>query len=437
MKKFLASFFLGYLRFCAKLQLLKLRPIVVGIGGASGKTSLSELVGILLRKKYKILETKGKNSETGIPLSILRIKIEDYNFIEWLKIVFVAPFKVLSDWERAEVLIAEMGIDGPNEPKNMTYLLKIVKPKVAALTNISFEHSVYFETKTKEKEKIFDLTAKEELKLLTSLPKNGMAVLNIDDLSIKDAKGIRSSKTTVSAKEKTADFFIEKTEVDRKNFKIYFIHKTKKYKIHINQPLTGHYSYTIVIAIAIAARFGLGIDEAIGIIEREFSLPPGRMTFFKGKKETLIIDSSYNNATLIPIIDVLDLLKRIAGKNRKVAIIGDMRELGVVAQDYHKRVASKLLETTDLAILIGPLTKKYIAPILQKNSHKFLFFETFSESKKAIYKVIEKGDVVLVKGSQNTLFLERVVEMLLVDPKDKVKLCRRGKFWDRMRRKTA
>ncbi len=437
MKKTLASIFLRYLRICARLQLLKFRPVIVGIGGASGKTSLTSLTSLVLRHKYKVLETKGKNSETGIPLSVLRLKMENYSLAEWIKVAVLAPLRVIFDWNRFEVLVAELGIDGPNEPKNMTYLLGIVKPKIAALTNISFEHSVYFESETKEKQKILDLTVREELRLLTSLPENGLAVLNVDDPNIRGAKGIKAAKIAVSAKEMISDFFIEKTEADIKNFRVYFIHKNNKYKVNIPQPLPDHYAYTIVMAISIGVRFGFDIPEAIEIIEKEFSLPPGRITLFKGKKDTVIIDSSYNNATLSPIIDLLDLLKRVSGKRRKVAIVGDMRELGIIAQDYHKKVAAKLLETTDLVLLIGPLMKKYAAPVLSKNNHKFLSFETFSEAKKNINEIIKENDIVLVKGSQNTLFLERIVEMLLLDPRDRSKLCRRGKFWDRIRAKTA
>src|SRR5260221_9525365 len=312
MKKFLASFLLSYLGKCAKIQLFKFRPIIVGIGGASGKTSVAHFIGLILSENRRILETRGKNSETGIPLSILRIKVKNYTYFEWLKTIFLALLRVFFDWHRFDVFVAEMGIDGPVEPKNMAYLLKIVRPKIGLLTNISFEHSEFFEFLTKDKEKILELTAYQESLLLKSLPKKGLAILNIDDPKIKAISQIKAGKITISAKEMISDYFIEKIEVDIKNFIVDFRHKENKYQIKIQTPLPDHYAYSFLMAIAVGERFGTEVAEGIKILEEKFSLPPGRMTVFAGKKDTTIIDSSYNNATLGPIIDTLDLLKRIA-----------------------------------------------------------------------------------------------------------------------------
>lgn len=436
MRKIIAHLVLWHLRIFARIQLLKFSPIVVGVGGASGKTSLSNFISLILAQKYKVLETQGKNSETGIPLSILGIKVQNYTYFEWTQAIILAPLKIIFDWKRYDVLVAEMGIDGPLEPKNMSHLLKIVKPKVGVLTNISFEHSVYFEEITRDRNKIMELTSKQEALLLKSLPKEGFAILNIDDPQIKKINRISASKVTVSADNKSADYFIEKIDVNLRGFRVSFISEEGRYEIKISTPLPNHYAYSLVMAIAVCKSLGFEIRDSIKVLEKKFSLPPGRLSIFKGKKNTIIIDSSYNNATLSPVIDILDLLKRIAGRRRKVAILGDMRELGIVSGMHHEKVAKKLLETTDLVFLVGPLTRKFISPILQKNNHKFYSFNTFSESRSLINQKIEKNDILLVKSSQNTLFLERVVEMLLKNPKDKKKLTRRGKFWDKIRSQT-
>lgn len=427
---------LGYLRFFAKIQLAKFRPVVVGVGGASGKTSLSNFIRIIASQKFKVLETKGKNSETGIPLTILNLNVSNYTFLEWLKVLIFAPFKVLFDWEKFDILVAEMGIDGPFEPKNMSYLLKIVKPKIGVLTNISYEHSMYFEELTKDKEKILDLTAKQEELLLESLPKEGTAVLNIDDSLIRTITGIKASEKTVSAKERSADFFIEKINVSLRNFNFSFLYNSERFNFSTPQALPDHYAYSLILAIAICQALGFTVKEEIEILEENFSIPAGRLSIFEGKNETTIIDSSYNNATLAPIIDTLELLRKVSGKRRKVVILGDMRELGIVGKNLHEKVAKKILEASDLVFLIGPLSRKFIAPILQRSKHKFYSFNTFSEAKNVIKEKIEKGDIILVKGSQNTLFLERAVEMLLKNPSDRKKLARRGKFWDKIRSQT-
>lgn len=432
MRKFLVDFSLSYLRILAKIQLFKIRPVVVGIGGASGKSSVAHLLGLILKEKYTVLETRGKNSETGIPLSVLGLNVQNYTFFEWFAAFLAAPFKIILDWNKYDVLVAEMGIDGPSEPKNMTYLLKIIKPKIGALTNISYEHSVYFEEVSKDKKKILELTSSQEALLLKSLPRDGTAILNIDDSIIGKLTGIKASKISISAKSKS-DFFIDKIESNLRVFKIEFFFENKKYELKLPHPLPSHYAYSLVIALAVANVLGVVVKDSIKILKNNFSLPAGRMSVFEGKKDTIIIDSSYNNATLAPVIDLLDFLKKSAGKRKKVIVLGDMRELGVVSKDYHEKVAHKLLTTTDLVFLIGPLSQKFIKPILIRKKHKFYSFNTFSEAKESIKSNIEKGDIILVKSSQNTLFLERVVEMLLKNPSDIKNLARRGRFWDKKR----
>ena len=443
MKKRLSLFVLWYLRFFAKLQIRKINPFIVGVGGASGKTSLSNFLYIIFSKKYSVRQSKGKNSETGIPLDILRLGIHGYTYQEWFKIMVLAPLKVLFDFKKYEVYIAEMGIDSPLEPKNMSYLLKIIKPKIGVLTNISFEHSVYFDPLTSEKdfsqrgENILQLTARQECLLLTSIDEDGTAILNIDDENIKKAKEeIRAKIITVSKENKKADFYIENIKNFVDEFLLQFNYEGKKYELKIENPLPEHFAYSYLLAIATAKAYGIDVESSIKYLESDFYLPPGRMSVFKGVKNTVIIDSSYNNATLTPMLDLLSFVCDIGKQRRRIGIIGDMRELGTMSKTLHEEVAKKILQTLDVAILIGPLSQKYIMPVLRKNDFSYYSFLNFTSAKKTILEIIKPKDMILVKGSQNTLFLERAVEVLLENQKDKEKLCRRGEHWDRIREKT-
>lgn len=434
--------FLFYLRLLARVQLKKINPFIIGVGGASGKTSLSNFIYLILGEKYKVKQGKGKNSETGIPLEILGLKIKNYSFLDWAKIAVVAFFKTVFDFKRFDIYVAEMGIDSPLEPKNMKYLLKIIKPNVGVLTNISYEHSQYFDplvegtTQESRKNDILSLTAKEEGLLLTSLDKEDTAVLNIDDGNILALeKSVKAKKILISSKDRHADFYIEKIQNFVDHFLMIFVYKDKEYKIQISNPLPRHFAYSFVLAIAASSTKGIEVKEAISNLQQNFSLPPGRMTVFKGKKDTVLIDSSYNNATLTPILDLLDFVFEIGKQRRRIGIIGDMRELGTMSKALHEEVAQKILKTLDLAILIGPLTQKYVEPILKKNKFESYSYLSFSQAKQKIEESIKPKDVILVKGSQNTLFLERVVEMLLQNPSDSERLCRRGDFWDKIREK--
>lgn len=427
---------LFYLRILAKIQLRKVKPLIIGVGGSSGKSSLSRLIYLILSDKLKVLYSEGKNNETGIPLTILRNNLTGYSNLDWIKVLLLAPLTLAFDWNKFDVYVAEMGIDSPKEPKNMSYLLKIIKPDVGVLTNISFEHSQYFEEEAKgnnleaKQKEIFKLTSEQELLLLNSIGKEKTAVLNLDDKVISDVKNkLRCKKITVSKKE--SDFRITKTMSSLYGFEMEFEHLNKGYKLKLNQPLTEHFSYSIALAIAVCSSLGVKIDDSISSIERKFSLPKGRMTVFTGVKNSRIIDSSYNSSPL-PLFDMLDFLKSCEAK-RKVVILGDMRELGILSKKFHEETAEKIIRTADFAILLGPLMNKYALPVLKKNNFKAVGFENFTQVKPQILDLIQEGDIILIKSSQNTLFLERAVEMLLENPKDKENLCRRGKFWDKKR----
>lgn len=443
MKKNLSNFVLWYLKALAKIQLKKINPTVIGVGGASGKTSLSNFLYIILSKRYKVRQGKGKNSETGIPLDILRLNISTYSYLNWIKIMLLALLRVITDFQKFDIYIAEMGIDSPLEPKNMSYLLKIVKPKIAVLTNVSFEHSVYFDPLVQDKNlkeresNILNLTAKEEGLLLTSMGSNGTAVLNLDDENILNLKkDIKANVLSVSKKNKDADFYIESIRNFVNEFILKFKYKNETYQLKIENPLPEHFAYSFVIAIAIGSALGIEVKDSSSYLEKDFALPPGRMSVFKGVKDTILIDSSYNNATLTPILDLLSFTKEIGKQRRRVGIIGDMRELGTMSKALHEEVAKKILETLDLVVLIGPLSQQYILPILKRNRFQTFSFLNFTSAKTTILEQIKPKDMILVKGSQNTLFLERAVELLLVNEKDKEKLCRRGEYWDKIREKT-
>lgn len=432
-----------HLRLCAKVQLRKIKPLIIGVGGSSGKTSLCELLNVIVKYKFSVKQSKGKNSETGIPLDILNITMNNYAWTDWIVVMILSLWRLITDWKKYEVYIVEMGIDSPVEPKNMSYLLKIIKPDIGVLTNVALEHSVYFDSFVQEtdpikrEEAILQLTAQQETLLLTSLSKKDTAIVNLDDDYSKEIlPTIRAKSLLISAYDQTADFFISRIQTGLSGFRVEFTNRGKAYTLSLTQPLPKHFASAFILSIATAKSLGIPVEKSIFWLEQGFVLPPGRMSVFEGIKDTTIIDSSYNNATITPILDVLHLLKTIPKTHRTIAILGDMRELGSQSRAMHELVAKKIVECCDMAIVIGPLMREYVEPILEVEKFPHKSFLNVTQANQIILNTIKPHDVVLVKGSQNTLFMERIVEMLLEHPQDREKLCRRGVFWDEIRAKT-
>ncbi len=442
MKKICSSIFLLYLRICAKIQLLKFKPLIIGVAGSSGKSSVSLLIGEILSEKYRVKETMGKNSETGIPLSLLGISPRKYNIQSWMEVTIVALIKVFTNFKKYDIFVAEMGIDSPHPPKNMGYLLKIIKPRIAVLTNISYEHSIYFEQLVNEEneeqrlKKTLDLIVNEEISLLKSLKDSDTAIVNIDDENIKKhLDDIKAKIIKVSREDSDANLFIKKVSVSLTNSSYTFTVENKEYDLEADRALPEFFSYSFGLSIATAVSSGMSVNESISAIKNKFTLPPGRSSIFNGIKNTKIIDSSYNSS-LEPTVGMLKFLNNVAGDKRKVAILGDMREQGNQSKMLHESLAWEIVKNVDLAILIGPMMSEFVSPILEKNNKRFETFQSFSEAKEPILKEISEGDIILVKGSQNNLLLERVVEMLLKDKGDSAFLCRREKFWEKIRSAT-
>jgi UDP-N-acetylmuramoyl-tripeptide--D-alanyl-D-alanine ligase len=140
--------------------------------------------------------------------------------------------------------------------------------------------------------------------------------------------------------------------------------------------------------------------------------------------------------------DALAFLRDAGKGHRRIAVLGDMRELGSAGEEAHISLVPLIREATDHAILIGPQMAEFCALRLQELGASFESFPTLTAARDAIRNAAAPSSeksvtpVVLVKGSQNTLFLERAVQMLLADPTDAAKLCRRGAMWDGLRANT-
>lgn len=398
-----------YLKLLSKMQLWKNnQAVVIGITGSAGKTSMMKAVEAVLKDSFKVKISTKANSEIGIPLNILGFKGRNYGMIDWIWILPWALVKLLTNFKKYDVYVVEMGIDSPNPPKNMDYLLSIVRPKIGVFINALSVHGEGFSKMIGD---IQDNIAKEKGKLISSLPENGVAVLNVND------------KRVISFKDKTKARVVEFD------------------KVVVKIPgviLDEHYSQVFAGALAVAKVFKISEKTAIINIKKNFKLPPGRMTRIKGIKNTLLLDSSYN-ASRKPVISALKVLDKVGKKKPKIAVLGDMRELGRDTEKEHELVAIKAVETANRLVLVGPLMKKYFLPkVLNLGFPKkniYWFDNTYSALKALQSKIIEGEEIILIKASQNSLFFEIIVKGLMKD-KDKAGdlLCRQTNFWEKKRK---
>lgn len=441
MKQILIQLILTYLRTLARLQLKKNpQAVVVGITGSAGKTSTRRALTLILAGKGRVKQSKKANSESGIPLNILGLSPHSYSALDWLRLLALAPVRLLTHWERFDYYVVEMGIDSPHPPKNMEYLLKIVKPDVGVVLNVGLVHSQAFDHLVKDRHperravKVRAEIAKEKLKLAKGIDPSGVVIINSDQPELNRAAAKLKSRVIRFGLRQGANLRLQKPIIKKNGFSFTFTYQGKTYHLALPDLYEEGYLYTFGAAIAAAA--GLGIPPSVSLKRlADYRSPPGRLRLFAGQNHTTILDSSYN-ASPDTMLAALKLLDRLTGPHPRLAIIGDMRELGQNTKLAHKKLADWLAKYSDQAILFGPATKAHTLPVLASRRFPAKHFSKMSSLTAYLTTHLQQESYVLVKGSQNTIFLERAVESLLADPQQVNELCRRGKYWTKIRAKT-
>lgn len=384
MKQKISLIFLSYLRFFARLQLKKIKLLnpkftIVGITGSAGKSSTLLAAETALKPEFKVKTNYGSNSESGIPLNILGFKNPDFTILSWLKIALLAPIKLLTNWKVYDLYLVEMGIDSSRSPKNMDYLLTILKPDIGVFLNVNAVHLENFGS--------------------------------LDEIAQQKAKLVNQAQTAII---NDVDPLVKKYTTNKKTISI------KPIKIDIpNYFLPDIYNISLGAAVSIAKALKIDQSTAIENLKNNFHLPPSRSSILKGINNSTIIDSSYNSSPLATS-EMLNFLKTF--KSPRIAVLGDMRELGQATETSHQQLYQKALKSANTIISVGPFCSRYFG----SKTQKFMYWWQAAEYLK---NNLPENATILIKGSQNTIFLEELVKDLLKNSKDFKKICRQSPYW--------
>lgn len=389
----------------ARIRIRRLRPFIIGISGSVGKTSTKEAVYHVLKSRFNVFRSKKSyNTEFGLPLAILGLESGFSSFWLWLKTVFLAGIKAYFGGANIQMMVLEMGTDKPGD---MSVLLKIVQPQVGLITNIKGVH--LGPGQFKDLEDIFN----EKARLVESLPEKGIAILNIDDpylLGIKDKLQCRKLFYGVG---EIADLRVVKLSSSLQGLEFTLMYKDEV--VDGKVALLGEFQiYVVLAAVAVAISQGFSLQEATDALA-DYTLPPGRMNLIPGIKDSTIIDSSYNSSPET-LKEALDILKKITA--RRIAVIGNMNELGEYAENKHREIGRYVLDRADILVTVGDYAKLIMEEAVKSGfkSAQASHFDNTLEAAEFLKSMIKKGDAVLVKGSQNKMRLERVVKIIMKEP---------------------
>lgn len=353
------------------------KSMFIGITGSVGKTTTVRFCSEVLSQKFRTVSTtENLDSILNIPITLLKLN------------------------PKVQKVILEMGIEYKGE---MEFYLSIIKPQTAIITRIYFAHSEYLGG--------VEEIIKEKSALVVSLPKNGTAILNWDDLYCrKIAENTKANVIFYGSSSKNCHIWASNVRIE--NYKTCFELNYGVERVEIRLNLLGRHFVSCALA---AAALGVSNDLSLMSIKtglEKIETAPHRLHLEEGINGAFILDDTYNSSP-IAVEEALNVILELPAR-RRIIVLGEMRELGEYSEKLHRQIAQKIFkEKMDLVLLTGG-DAKFIGDELIKLGFPSDRVELNLSNSQIVAEILQtskKGDMVLVKGS-HSLRLDEVVERI-------------------------
>ena len=427
MKDFFKYITVSLLTIAAKIMLKQHKPTIVAITGSVGKTATKDAVATVLSTKYSVRKSdRSFNSEIGVPLTILDLDTAWNSVWGWGKNIIIGYYRALTQKTYPEVLVLEIGVDKPGDMAKVT---SWIRPNVVILTRLP-NVPVHVENFSSPLS-----VTKEKLILVNALTPDGTLICNIDDEQIQNSlKNFDRRVLSYARYRQSADFLISRDQTiyydDRPTgLQFDLAVDNEKHTVLIEDAVGMQLAYIHTAAIVAGYIFSVSVPDAVKVL-RTHVPPPGRMRVMKGIKGTTLIDDTYN-ASPVAMESALHTLNEMKYTKRKIAVLGDMLELGVYSIEQHRRIGRIASKTCDVLITVGVRSRETASSALKNgmSEKNILQYDDAIRAGRELQNMLSTGDVVLIKASQ-AVRAERIVEEVMLEPeKASELLCRQSKGW--------
>jgi len=348
----------------------------IGVTGSVGKSSTKELIATVLAQRYKLLKSEGNlNNEIGLPLVLLQMN------------------------ETHERAVLEMGMYARGEIRD---LCALARPRIGVVTNVGPTHLERLGT--------LENIAAAKAELIEALPDDGCAILNGDDPLVRAMETKTRAQKFFYGLEPRNDLWADKIESNGLEGISFVAHRGEDAKgLHLRVPLLGRHSvHTALAAASVGLVEGLSWDEITrGLRDVSAQL---RLIAVKGEKGTTILDDTYNSSPASALA-ALNLLSELRG--RKVAVLGDMLELGAYERDGHTLVGGRAAQVVDALIAVGARGKWIgdAAADAGLSRQNIFYADGNARAVEILREVMQAGDVILIKGSRGAA-MENIVTQI-------------------------
>ncbi len=349
---------------------------IVAVTGSVGKTTTREMITHALSSAKRTFHTeKNFNSQIGVPITLSKMSSQD------------------------EIAVLELGI---SEPGQMDILSEMVSPHMAVVTTIGVAHIEFMKTQ--------ENIRKEKLSIVNHMKKDGTLFLNGDDSLLKDAVQAENltCKTIFYGTQEWCDYYAKNIEYHEHCTTFICVHGSIEVPVTLNA-LGKHNVSNCVVALAVAHENGIPMEVAA----KDFALFEGqRQQIIRVENKFTIIDDTYN-ASPDSMKASINVLCDMPCEGRRVAVLGDMFELGDNEVLYHREVGEFLLDKQlDEVVVIGKLAQN-IKQVLDENETNIRTYSLTDSEEASIYLMatLKAEDIVLIKAS-NGMNLKEIVNIL-------------------------
>ncbi len=354
----------------AKQVLRQHKPYVIGVTGSNGKTTVKDMLEAVLSPKYQTYKTQGNlNNHWGLPMTVLAMP------------------------EETDVLILEMGMSGMGE---ISLLTKIATPDVAVITNIGESHLLQLGSR--------ENIAKAKMEIAEGLKTDGLLVIDGDEPLLE-----RTHENSIACGyQSTNDLQIDEVEKRQNGYAFTLKNETEPFEIHL---LGKHNIKNALYSIASARKLGVS-DNVIRKALSTLTLTGMRLEQFRVPSGALIINDAYN-ASPTSMKAAIETLVELEGFEKKIAILGDMYELGGEEEALHRSIASAIREPITEVITVGEKAKWIYKGLTEHEGQRVsaVFFENKQDATAYLAGKLDDKTAVLLKASRG-LGLESIIETL-------------------------
>ena len=429
LKSLIKHIILTILTLEAKLVLKKYRPRIVAITGSVGKTSTRDAIYHVVKDSLTTRKSeKNFNNEFGLPLSVLGLPTGWNKISVWMKNIIQGFSLLIGTHSYPELLILEVGADHPGDIAKITSWLPIDIAAVTAVGDIPVHVEFYASPEE---------VAKEKLSLLSGLKKGGVAVLNTDDPRIAPPSHLPQEIRVITyGLDPSRDISGENVAIQYDGnvpvgLSCDVTTSGNTHHVTLTHTIAVHSIYTTLAALGAASALDINTDTALGRLPH-IAPTPGRLRVIEGIRGSILIDDTYNAAPAAMEAG-LQTLGSLASQGTKIAVLGDMLELGDYAERAHKETGAHAASVCDTLIVLGEHART-VAESAQKaglSAAHIHIVENTEEASRMLSQSIDTHDIVFIKGSQG-MRMERIVKVLMAHPEEAaILLVRQEDEWQR------